>query len=217
MEELMLLNCGAGEDLRVPWTARRLNQSILKKISPVYSFEGLMLKLQFFGHLMQRANSLGNTLMLGKIERSRTRLSAVVEDEMVGWHHWLNEHVFEQTPRRWWRTGKPGMLQSMGSKRPGHDLVTEQQARLGDLVQLRFWHHFGSQNWGHSISIWQKEIIARLFCLLWYFLALSHGVSHLWFLWGSCVYVISRSVLCKPYLVFWSCGLSLSISCLGFR
>ena len=74
MEELMLLNCGAGEDLRVPWTARRLNQSILKKISPVYSFEGLMLKLQFFGHLMQRANSLGNTLMLGKIERSRTRV-----------------------------------------------------------------------------------------------------------------------------------------------
>ena len=103
------------------------------------------------------------------------RLSAVgqgsTEDETVGWHHWLNEHVFEQTPRRWWRTGKPGVLQFMGSQRPGYDLVTEQQARLGDLVQLRFWHHFGSQNWGHSISIWPKEIIARLFCcLLWYYL-----------------------------------------------
>ena len=48
----MLLNCGAGEDLRVPWTAGRSNQSILKEISPEYSLEGLMLKLQYFGHLM---------------------------------------------------------------------------------------------------------------------------------------------------------------------
>ena len=56
---LMLLNCGVGEDLRVPWTARRLNQSILKEISPEYSLEGLMLKLnlQYLGHLMQRASS----------------------------------------------------------------------------------------------------------------------------------------------------------------
>ena len=58
-KELMLLNCGAGEDLRVPWTARRFNQSILKEISPEYSLEGLMLKLklQYFGHLMQTADS----------------------------------------------------------------------------------------------------------------------------------------------------------------
>ena len=69
----MLLNCGAGEDLRVPWAARRSNQSILKKISPVYSLEGLMLKLQFFDHLMERANPLGKTLMLGKIEGRRTK------------------------------------------------------------------------------------------------------------------------------------------------
>ena len=56
IEELMLLNCGVGEDLRVPWTARRVNQSILQEISPEYSLEGLMLKLklQYFGHLMQR-------------------------------------------------------------------------------------------------------------------------------------------------------------------
>ena len=61
--------------LRVPWTARRSNQSILKEISPEYSLEGLMpnLKLQYFGHLMRRANSLGNTLMLGKIEVRRRR------------------------------------------------------------------------------------------------------------------------------------------------
>ena len=74
-KELMLLNCGAGEDLRVPWTARRSNHSILKEISPEYSLEGLMLKLklQYFGHLMQRVDSLEKTLMLGKIEGSRRR------------------------------------------------------------------------------------------------------------------------------------------------
>ena len=74
----MLLNCGVGEDswtARVPWTARRSNQSILKEISPEYSLEGLMLKLklQYFGHLMQRADSLEKTLMLGKTEGKRRR------------------------------------------------------------------------------------------------------------------------------------------------
>ena len=71
----MFLNCGAGEDSRVPWTARRSNQSILKEISPDYSVEGLMLKLklQYFGHMMRRTESLGKTLMLGKIEGGRRR------------------------------------------------------------------------------------------------------------------------------------------------
>ena len=71
----MFLNCGGGEFLRVPWTARRSNQSILKEINPGCSLEGLMLKLklQYFGHLMQRANSLEKTLMLGKIEGRRRR------------------------------------------------------------------------------------------------------------------------------------------------
>ena len=66
----MLSNCGTGGDLRVPWTARRSNQSILKEISPEYTLEGLMLKLklQHFGHLMQKAYSLKVSLMLGKIE-----------------------------------------------------------------------------------------------------------------------------------------------------
>ena len=66
----MLLNCAVGEDLRIPWTARRANQSILEEISSEYSLEGRMLKLklQYFGHLMQRTDSLEKTLMLGKIE-----------------------------------------------------------------------------------------------------------------------------------------------------
>jgi len=71
----MLSNCGVGKDLRVPWTARRSNQLILKEINPEYSLEGLMLKLklQYFGHLMQRTDSLEKTLMLGKIEGGRRR------------------------------------------------------------------------------------------------------------------------------------------------
>ena len=72
--------------LRAPWTARRSNQSILKEISPEYSLEGLMLrlKLQYFGQLMQRTDSLETTLMLGKIEGRRRRGR---QDKMVGWHH----------------------------------------------------------------------------------------------------------------------------------
>ena len=72
-EELMLLNCGVGEDLRVPWTARRSNQSILKEMSPEYSLERLMLKLklQYFGHLMRSTDSFEKTLMMGKTEGSR--------------------------------------------------------------------------------------------------------------------------------------------------
>ena len=69
----MLLNCGTGEDLRVPWTVKRSNQSILKEINPEYSLEGLMpkLKLQYFGHLRGRTDSLEKTLMQGKIEGRR--------------------------------------------------------------------------------------------------------------------------------------------------
>ena len=74
-KELMLLHCGVGEDSRVPWTTRRSNPSILKEISPEYSLEGLMLKLklQYFGLLMRRTDSLEKTLMLGKIEGGRRR------------------------------------------------------------------------------------------------------------------------------------------------
>ena len=79
--------------MRVPWTARRSNQSILKETSPGCSLEGLMLKLklQYFGHLMWRADSFEKTLMLGKIEGRRRRgghgMDGKGKDEMVGWHH----------------------------------------------------------------------------------------------------------------------------------
>ena len=83
--------------MRVPWTARGSNQSILKEINPEYSLEELMvkLKLQYFDHLMQRTDSLEKTLMLGKIERGG---EGVTEDEIVGWHHCLDGHDFEQAP-----------------------------------------------------------------------------------------------------------------------
>ena len=81
--------------MRVPWTARRSNQSILKEISPEYSLEGMMLKLklQYFGHLIQRVDSLEKTLVLGKIEGGEEK--GMTADEMIGWHHRLNGQEFE--------------------------------------------------------------------------------------------------------------------------
>ena len=84
--------------LRVPWTARRSNQSILKEISPGCSLDGLMLKLrlQYFGHLMQKTDTLEKTLIAGKYWGREEK--GTTEDEMVGWHHWLNRHELEQAP-----------------------------------------------------------------------------------------------------------------------
>ena len=84
--------------MRVPWTARRSNQSILKEISPECSLEGLMLKLklQYFSHLMQRTDSLEKTLMLGN-GKYWSQEKGITEDKMVGWHHQLDEHGFGWT------------------------------------------------------------------------------------------------------------------------
>ena len=94
--------------LRVPWTARRSNQSILKEINPEYSLEGLMLKLklQYFGHLLWRADSLEKTLMLERLKAG--------EGDGRGWDGWMaspNQWTWVwANSRRWWRTGKPGVL-----------------------------------------------------------------------------------------------------------
>ena len=108
--------------LGVPQTARRSNQSILKEISPEYSLEGLMLKLklQYYGHLMWRADSFEKTLMLGKIEggRRRWRQRMRLLDGTQWTCVWVNS-------RSWWWTGRPGVLRFMGLQRVGHDWVTE--------------------------------------------------------------------------------------------
>ena len=95
--------------LRVPWTARWSNQSILKKICPDYSLEGLMLKLklQHFGHLMWRSD-IWKDPDAGKDWRQEEK--GMIEDEMVGWHHQLSGHEFEQTPDDFGWLWKPGML-----------------------------------------------------------------------------------------------------------
>ena len=110
--------------LGVPWTARRSNQSILKEISPGCSLEGLMLKLklQYFGHLMQRVDSLEKTLML-------EGLGVGGERDDRGWDGWMASLTQWKwiwvNSRSWWWTGRPGVLRFMGSQRVGHDWATE--------------------------------------------------------------------------------------------
>ena len=125
--------------LRVPWAAKRSNQFFLKEINPEYSLQGLILKLklQYFGHLMGRDDSLEKTLMLGKTEGRRRRSDR-------GWNGWMASltqwtWVWANSERQW-RTRNPGMLQSMGLQRVRHNLATEQQHRTKNARNGRCQH-----------------------------------------------------------------------------
>ena len=125
----MLLNWRWRRVLRVPWTARRSNQSILREISPEYSSEGLMLKLklQYFGHLMRRTDSFEKTPMLGKIEGRRRR-----GQQRMRWLDGNTDsiHMSLSNSGSWWWTGRPGVLRSTGSQRVGHYWATERQPQV---------------------------------------------------------------------------------------
>ena len=154
--------------LRVPWTARRSNQSILKEISPEYSLEGLMLelKLQYFGHLLWRTDFLEKDPDSGQDWRQEEK--GTTEDEMVGWRHWLDGHEFEQAPGVSDGQGlQPGMLQSMGLQRVGHDWATvlnyeglglKELSNIPKVTQITMW-----LSWSDSMT----SALSSLFLYHW--------------------------------------------------
>ena len=156
------------------------------KISPEYSLEGLMLKLQSFGHLMQRANSLEKTLLLGKNEGRRRRgqqrlrrLDGIADSTEWVW----------ASSRRWWRTGKPGMLQSMGSQRVGKDWATEQQQEDTKFVAICYW---SSRKLIHSLKFYSVYPYTSYTCLAKCILRYFDDICGSWI--GS--FLLSVFVLC---------------------
>ena len=144
--------------LRVPWTARRSNQSILKEISPEDSLEGLMLrlKLQYFGHVMWRADSLEKTLMLGKIEGGR-------EGDDRGWDGWMASLTWWTwvwvSSRGWWFTGKSDVLLSVG---------LQSRTQLRNWTELNWWMPMVQPL---TTSLWQSSASRHSLCI-------ARGSSH---------------------------------------
>ena len=192
----MFLNCGVGDD---SWESPGINQSILKEINAEYSLERLMLKLQYFGHLMQRADMLEKTLMLGKIEgrrrrgRQRTRWLDGITDSM---------DMSLNISGRWWRTRKPSVQQSMMLQRFRHNWMTDQQQvkenlRPISLMNIRMkmlnkYQQIKSNNlYKNKFTLWPCGIYSRMYVL-------SHSVvsDSLWPPWTvACQAPLSTGIL----------------------
>ena len=147
----------------VPWTAMRPNQQILKEINPEYSLEGLMLKLQYFGHLMWRADSFEKILMLGKIKGRRR------EGNDRGWDGWMAS-LTQWTwvwvnSGSWWWTGRPGVLQSTGCKELD---TTEQLSWTETFARV---HYCFLLKWLSSRSI--QDTFCFSFCFIGYYFSTS--------------------------------------------
>ena len=180
----MLLNCGVRED---SWESLGLqgdptSPSILKEMSPGCSLEGLMLKLklQYFGHLMRRADSFENTLMLGKGRRRR-------DDK--GWDGWMASPTqwtwVWVDSGSWWWTGRPGVLWFMGSQRVGHDWVTELILQVC-FYDLLFHLAFCVGDSFYDLVILFLGLYRNSYVCAWGDIYKNdHSVGHLWWASGS--------------------------------
>ena len=147
-------------------TSRRSNQSILKEINPEYSLKGLLLNLQYFDHLMRTADSLEKTLMLGKTEGKRRRGQQKMRWWMASPTQWA---WIWASSGRWWRTGKPGVLQSRGSQRVRHSWATEQQQQLCSFLTLSsryIIHDHIRDSWGNCTMVWLRDVETSFSTLL---------------------------------------------------
>ena len=180
--------------LRVPWTARRSNQSILKEINPGCSLEGLMLKLklQYFGHLMRTADSFEKTWCW-------EGLGAGGEGDDRGWDGWMASPTqwtwVWVSSRSWWWTGRPGVLQSMWLQKVGHDWATKLIVSV-----IHMWHthiflwgrqYVSSKSWIFNIL----SFIEKVFQLLTYFIYFWSHHEGKWDLSS-----LTRDRICIPYV-----------------
>ena len=198
----MLLNCGIGRLLRVPWTARRSNQSILKQISPEYSFEELMLKLklQYVDHLMYKTDSLEKSVMVGIINVGGEGDNRCWDDWMASLTQWTWVWVNFGS---WWWTQKPGLLQSTGLQSIGHDWTTELNCFIKFMIYLAnvsmrkiFSYTYGSSPWNISNSLLFGRCIRKI--------KISRHCNKL--LVGSITdFALLNIMLCLLFLVFKKC------------